>query len=60
MYGVPAANLIAEGFHPLVNASNIARLGCSGPNVYRLWPSSVVEGDPALSRTTRAPAPGEL
>ena len=47
VYGVPAANLIAQGYHPLVNAEQIAKLGVPGLNVIAVA-SSVIKSDPAL------------
>ena len=47
VYGVPAANLIAKGYHPLVNAEQIARLGVPGLDVIAVS-SSLVKSNPAL------------
>jgi taurine transport system substrate-binding protein len=47
VYGVPAAELIAKGYHPLVNAEQIAKLGIPGLDVIAVA-TSVVNRDPAL------------
>ncbi len=47
VYGVPAAELIAKGYHPLVNAEQIAKLGIPGLDVIAVA-TSVVNSDPAL------------
>jgi taurine transport system substrate-binding protein len=47
VYGVPAANLIAKGYHPLVNAEQIAKLGIPGLNVIAVA-SNVIKNDPAV------------
>ncbi len=47
VYGVPAAELTAKGYHPLVNAEQIAKLGIPGLNVIAVA-TSVVNSDPAL------------
>jgi ABC-type taurine transport system substrate-binding protein len=47
VYGSPAAALIAKGYHPLVNAEQIAKLGIPGLNVIAVA-TSVVNSDPAL------------
>jgi taurine transport system substrate-binding protein len=47
VYGVPAAELIAKGYHPLVNAEQIAKLGIPGLDVIAVA-TSVVDSDPAL------------
>jgi taurine transport system substrate-binding protein len=47
VYGVPAANLIAKGYHPLVNAEQIAKLGIPGLDVIAVA-SNLVKSDPAL------------
>jgi taurine transport system substrate-binding protein len=47
VYGSPAAELIAKGYHPLVNAEQIAKLGVPGLDVIAVA-TSVVNSDPAL------------
>ncbi len=47
VYGVPAANLSAKGYHPLVNAEQIAKLGIPGLDVIAVA-SNLVRSDPAL------------
>jgi len=47
VYGVPAAELIAKGYHPLVNAEQIAKLGIPGLDVIAVA-TSVVNSDPTL------------
>ena len=47
VYGSPAAALIAKGYHPLVNAEQIAKLGIPGLDVIAVA-TSVVNSDPAL------------
>jgi taurine transport system substrate-binding protein len=47
VYGVPAAELVAKGYHPLVNAEQIAKLGIPGLDVIAVA-TSVVNSDPAL------------
>jgi taurine transport system substrate-binding protein len=47
VYGSPAAELIAKGYHPLVNAEQIAKLGVPGLDVIAVA-TSVVHSDPAL------------
>jgi len=47
VYGVPAANLIAKGYHPLVNAEQIAKLGVPGLDVIAVS-SSLIKSNPAL------------
>ncbi|MGO9500761.1 MAG: hypothetical protein ACLPUO_04040 [Streptosporangiaceae bacterium] len=47
VYGGPAADLIAKGYHPLVDAQQIARLGVPGLDVIAVA-SNVVKNDPAL------------
>ena len=47
VYGAPAADLIAKGYHPLVDAEQIARLGIPGLNVIAVA-TSVINTDPAL------------
>jgi taurine transport system substrate-binding protein len=47
VYGSPAAELIAKGYHPLVNAEQIAKLGIPGLDVIAVS-TSVVNSDPAL------------
>ena len=47
VYGVPAAELTAKGYHPLVSAEQIAKLGIPGLDVIAVA-TSVVKSDPAL------------
>ena len=47
VYGIPAAELLAKGYHPLVNAEQIAKLGIPGLDVIAVA-TSVVNSDPAL------------
>jgi taurine transport system substrate-binding protein len=47
VYGGPAAALIARGYHPLIDAEQIARLGIPGLDVIAVA-TSVVKSDPAL------------
>jgi ABC-type taurine transport system substrate-binding protein len=47
VYGVPAASLIAKGYHPLINAEQLARRGIPGLDVIAVA-SNVVKSDPAL------------
>ncbi len=47
VYGVPASELIAKGYHPLVNAEQIAKLGIPGLDVIAVA-TSVVNSDPTL------------
>ena len=47
VYGAPAADLIAKGYHPLVNAEQIAKLGIPGLDVIAVA-TSVINSDPAL------------
>jgi taurine transport system substrate-binding protein len=47
VYGSPAAALIAKGYHPLVNAEQIAKLGVPGLDVIAVA-TSVVNSDPTL------------
>jgi ABC-type taurine transport system substrate-binding protein len=47
VYGAPATNLIAKGYHPLVNAEQIAKLGVPGLDVIAVA-SSLVTSDPTL------------
>jgi taurine transport system substrate-binding protein len=47
VYGSPAAELIAKGYHPLVNAEQIAKLGVPGLDVIAVA-TSVVNSDPTL------------
>jgi ABC-type taurine transport system substrate-binding protein len=47
VYGVPAADLAAKGYHPLVNAEQIARKGIPGLDVIAVA-SNVVKSHPAL------------
>jgi len=47
VYGAPAADLIAKGYHPLVDAEQIAKLGIPGLNVIAVA-SSVIKTDPTL------------
>jgi taurine transport system substrate-binding protein len=47
VYGAPATALIAKGYHPLVNAEQIAKLGIPGLNVIAVA-TSVVKTDPKL------------
>jgi taurine transport system substrate-binding protein len=47
VYGSPAAELLAKGYHPLVNAEQIAQLGIPGLDVIAVA-TSVVNRDPAL------------
>jgi taurine transport system substrate-binding protein len=47
VYGVPAASLIAKGYHPLVNAEQIAKMGIPGLNVIAVA-SNLVKNDPAV------------
>ena len=47
VYGAPAADLIAKGYHPLVDAEQIAKLGIPGLNVIAVA-TSVINSDPTL------------
>ncbi len=47
VYGVPAAELIGKGYHPLVNAEQIAKMGIPGLDVIAVA-TSVVTSDPTL------------
>ena len=47
VYGSPAAELLAKGYHPLVNAEQIAKLGIPGLDVIAVA-TSEVNRDPAL------------
>jgi taurine transport system substrate-binding protein len=47
VYGVPAAELAAKGYHPLINAEQIAKLGIPGLDVIAVA-TSVVNSDPTL------------
>ncbi len=47
VYGSPAAELLSKGYHSLVNAEQIARLGIPGLDVIAVA-TSVVKSDPAL------------
>jgi taurine transport system substrate-binding protein len=47
VYGSPAAALLAKGYHPLVNAEQIARQGIPGLDVIAVA-TSVVKSNPAL------------
>jgi taurine transport system substrate-binding protein len=47
VYGAPAADLIAKGYHPLVDAEQIAKLGIPGLNVIAVA-TSVINTDPTL------------
>jgi ABC-type taurine transport system substrate-binding protein len=47
LYGSPAAELIARGYHPLINAEQIARLGIPGLDVIAVA-TSVVKQNPDL------------
>jgi NitT/TauT family transport system substrate-binding protein len=47
VYGVPAANLIAKGYHPLVNAEQIAKRGIPGLNVIAVA-SNLIKSHPAV------------
>jgi taurine transport system substrate-binding protein len=47
VYGGPAAALIAKGYHPLINAEQIAKLGIPGLDVIAVA-SNVIKSDPAL------------
>jgi ABC-type taurine transport system substrate-binding protein len=47
VYGSPAAALLAKGYHPLVNAEQIAKLGIPGLDVIAVS-TSLVNSDPAL------------
>ena len=47
VYGSPAAALIAKGYHPLVNAEQIAKLGIPGLDVIAVA-TKVVKSDPRL------------
>lgn len=47
VYGSPATKLTAKGYHPLVNAQQIAKLGIPGLNVIAVA-SSVIKTNPAL------------
>jgi taurine transport system substrate-binding protein len=47
VYGAPAADLIAKGDHPLVNAEQIAKLGIPGLDVIAVA-SSLIKSDPTL------------
>jgi ABC-type taurine transport system substrate-binding protein len=47
VYGAPAADLIAKGDHPLVDAEQIAKLGIPGLNVIAVA-TSVIKSDPTL------------
>lgn len=47
VYGVPAATLLAKGYHPLVNAEQIAKLGIPGLDVIAVS-SSLITSNPTL------------
>src|SRR5204863_1239603 len=47
VYGSPATKLQAKGYHPLVNAQQIAKLGIPGLNVIAVA-SSVIKTNPAV------------
>ena len=47
VYGSPAAALIAKGYHPLVNAEQIAKLGIPGLDVIAVS-TSLIKSNPAL------------
>jgi ABC-type taurine transport system substrate-binding protein len=47
VYGAPAADLIAKGYHPLTDAEQIAKLGIPGLNVIAVA-TSVINSDPTL------------
>ncbi|HTX29130.1 MAG TPA: ABC transporter substrate-binding protein [Streptosporangiaceae bacterium] len=47
VYGVPAAELVAKGYHSLVNAEQIAKLGIPGLDVIAVA-TSVINSDPTL------------
>ncbi|MGO9080735.1 MAG: ABC transporter substrate-binding protein [Streptosporangiaceae bacterium] len=47
VYGSPATALIAKGYHPLINAEQIAKLGIPGLDVVAVA-TSVVKSDPTL------------
>jgi len=47
VYGSPAAALIAKGYHPLVNAEQIAKLGVPGLDVIAVA-SNLVKSNPGL------------
>ena len=47
VYGSPATELLAKGFHSLVNAEQIAKLGIPGLDVIAVA-TSVIHSDPAL------------
>jgi ABC-type taurine transport system substrate-binding protein len=47
VYGVPAATLLAKGYHPLVNAEQIAKLGIPGLNAIAVS-SSLITSNPTL------------
>jgi taurine transport system substrate-binding protein len=47
VYGSPATALLKKGYHPLVNAQQIAKLGIPGLNVIAVAPS-VIKTNPAL------------
>jgi ABC-type taurine transport system substrate-binding protein len=47
VYGVPAANLLAKGYHSLVNAEQIAKLGVPGLDVIAVA-SNVIKSNPTL------------
>jgi NitT/TauT family transport system substrate-binding protein len=47
VYGVPAATLLGKGYHPLVNAEQIAKLGIPGLNVIAVS-SSLITSNPTL------------
>jgi taurine transport system substrate-binding protein len=47
VYGAPAADLIAKGYHPLTDAEQIAKLGIPGLNVIAVA-SSLINTDPTL------------
>jgi taurine transport system substrate-binding protein len=47
VYGAPAADLIAKGYHPLINAEQIAKLGIPGLDVIAVA-TSVINSDPTL------------
>jgi ABC-type taurine transport system substrate-binding protein len=47
VYGAPAADLIAKGYHPLTDAEQIAKAGIPGLNVIAVS-SSLINTDPTL------------
>jgi len=47
VYGSPATALLAKGYHPLVNAEQIAKLGIPGLDVIAVA-TSVINSDPTL------------